>query len=135
MSDRSWMLNTNAIRTAKECIGIVKDELQIKLTLSHPEFMELLHSYVELTDSKRLSDAYTRLASMAGAGNVGSNTSKGVKPEQKIIPISESVDAKHVAGGAPLLEDEMVEYNGKLYQRWLNGMEFKGLYRGQARYS
>lgn len=135
MIDRSWMLNHQAIRTAKDCINLVKDELDIKLTLSHPEFMELLHSYVELTDSQPLAEAYSRLLSMAGVGNVIRNIGKSEAPEQKIVPISENMKAQKAVGGEPLLNDEMVEYNGKLYQRWMDGMEFKGLYRGQAHYA
>ena len=68
--DRSWMLNPKAIRVAKECIQIVKTELNVKLTLSDPEFMQLLHGYVDVTSSAKLGEAYARLLAMAGVGNV-----------------------------------------------------------------
>ncbi|WP_188151780.1 hypothetical protein [Teredinibacter waterburyi] len=86
MQDRSWMLNPKAIRYAKECIHIVKDELDIKLTLSHPEFMQMLHEYVDLTDSRPLADAYAHLVSMAGAGFVVKNLKPKAKKNVVDIP-------------------------------------------------
>ena len=75
-NDRSWLLNPNAIRAAKHCIFLVKSELGIKLLLSHPDFMPMLHSYVNLTESKELGLAYSRLISHAGAGTVIQGLSK-----------------------------------------------------------
>lgn len=68
MQDRSWMLNAEAIRAAKDCIHIIKAELGIKLLLSDPSFMQTLHEYVELTDANELNNAYVKLLTFAGVG-------------------------------------------------------------------
>jgi hypothetical protein len=88
MQDRSWMLNPTAIRIAKECRNAVKNELGIKLSLSHPEFMQLLHEYAELTESPVIGEAYSRLLALAGVGNVVRN----LEPtrEQIIAPKKET---------------------------------------------
>lgn len=73
MSDRSWLLRPQAIRLAKECIDIVRAEQGYKLLLSDPEFMQLLHEFVDASQSPRLRDSYSRLVAMAGVGNVMKN--------------------------------------------------------------
>ncbi len=73
MPDRSWLLRPQAIRLAKECIDIVRAEQGYKLLLSDPEFMQLLHEFVDASQSPRLRDAYSRLVAMAGVGNVMKN--------------------------------------------------------------
>lgn len=70
MADREWMLNPQAIRIAKKCIGLVKDEFGEKLTLSDPMFMQSLHQYVDRSKQRSLGTAYGRLLSMAGVGRV-----------------------------------------------------------------
>lgn len=70
MQDRSWLLKPQVIRVAKECIEIVKIEQGRKLLLADPEFMQILHEYVDISQSPRLRDAYSRLLAMAGVGNV-----------------------------------------------------------------
>jgi len=70
MKDKSWMLNPKAIRQAKECINLVKELAGVKLKLSQPEFIQLLHEYVESTGSRELGEAYARLIAMAGVGGV-----------------------------------------------------------------
>lgn len=131
--DKSWMLNPKAIRVAKECIYIVKEELGVKLTLSHPEFMQMLHEYVDLTDSVELGDAYSRLLAMAGVGNVVHS----LKPKalaENVVPIhAEPIEMKS-AVGAEVVPEEKIEYCGKTYARWRDGKEFSGLYRGQPKY-
>ena len=70
MDDKSWMLNPKAIRRAKECIAIVKKLTGKKLKLSQPDFISLLHDYVDSTGSRELGDAYAQLIAMAGVGSV-----------------------------------------------------------------
>lgn len=70
MADKSWMLNPKAIRHAKECIAIVKEVSGIKLKLSQPDFLQVIHEQVDATGSRSLSDAYARLIGMAGVGFV-----------------------------------------------------------------
>lgn len=129
------MLNPKAIRIAKECIQVVKAELDIKLTLSHPEFMQMLHEYVDLTDSLELADAYARLLAMAGVGNV----LQSLKPKEQsdnVVPIGHNnIEMKTAVGSEYIQEDEKVEYGGKYFARWRGDKEFQGLYRGQPHYS
>lgn len=146
MSDKEWMLNPKAIRHAKDCIHAVKAELGIKLTLSHPDFIHLLHEYVEMLDSQALNDAYTQLIAMAGPGTILKSLSpKETNPSDKnVIPLlvkqavgdsfiaQADADANHRAGDAS--DQEMVTANGKSYPRFRDGKEFKGLYRGQPNY-
>lgn len=146
MSDKSWMLNAKAIRHAKECIQVVKDELGIKLTLSHPDFIHLLHEYVDMLDSQALHDAYTQLIAMAGPGTLLKALSPKVQGEKNVIPllvnqaVGDSFIAQADANASVELQagsasdQEMVMANGKSYPRFREGKEFKGLYRGQPNY-
>lgn len=119
MADRSWMLNPAAIGAAKKCINLVEEELGIKLKLSHPEFLSMIGEYAELTESGALSQAFEELAVFAG--NQAPVLSKVVQ-----MPLAERSQA---AG-------DTVEYKGKEYPRYdEQGREFKGLYRGSARYA
>lgn len=70
MADREWMLNPQAIRAAKKCINLVREEFGEKLTLSDPTFMQSLHQYVDMSKQRSLGTAYGRLLSMAGVGRV-----------------------------------------------------------------
>ena len=134
--DRSWMLNPKAIRAAKECIQIVKKELGIKLTLSHPEFMGMLHEYCELTDSPELGKSYSKLLAMAGVGNVVQN----LKPRRTGNALAAVVGIAQVREGtasvvdADFKREEYIEFRGKRYAKWRDGKQFKGLYRGQPHY-
>jgi hypothetical protein len=130
MADRDWMLNPTAIKAARCCIAIVQDELGVKLTLSHPQFLELLKEYVELTDSGELQEAYNRLINYAGteAHHFKAETEK---PKAKVSKIRNDVATQPIHTD----DDEFVVHKGKAYKRFDNGKEFKGLYRGQARYA
>lgn len=136
MSDKSWMLNPKAIRCAKECITIVKKELDIKLTLSHPDFVYLLHEYVDMLDSRELHDAYTRLISLAGPGTVmASLRPKENGSESNVISMPKAVGAE----APPILDDEVdaaetITVQGRVFPKWQDGKQFRGLYRGQPTY-
>ena len=65
MNDRSWMLNPSAITAARNCIHLVQDELGVKLKLSHPQFIEMLQEYAELTDSEELNESLATLLQYA----------------------------------------------------------------------
>lgn len=137
--DRSWMLNPKAIRAAKECIQIVKRELGIKLTLSHPEFMGMLHEYVDLTDSSELGQAYSKLLGMAGVGNVVQSLkprkSGNVALEVAALPFEEKEPKPHAkVVGADFHKGDYIEFRGKRYQKYRNGKKFRGVYRGQPHY-
>ncbi|MGI1679797.1 MAG: hypothetical protein K6L75_13735 [Cellvibrionaceae bacterium] len=126
--DKSWMLNPQAIRYAKACIDVVKDELGIKLKLSHPEFLQMLHEYVDMTDSEELGMAYSKLISMAGPGTL----LKGLEP--KVTENIVTLPFQKQANGEIFSDEEMVKLNGKLYPKWRDGKELKGSYRGQPTY-
>ena len=141
MSDKNWMLNPTAISHARACIAIIQAELGVKLKLSHPQFLEMIKEYIELTDSVELASAYNILASMAGSqlDTVATAPKKVVNlnppstntDEAKIAAFSATVEPQL----SPNAQQEMVNYNGKLYPRFNDDGEFKGLYRGQPRYA
>ncbi|MCG8611454.1 MAG: hypothetical protein MI864_13045 [Pseudomonadales bacterium] len=143
MSDKNWMLNPSAIRAARTCIQITQEELDIKLKLSHPQFIELLGDYVELTESDELLQAYEELLNFAGEtfvrktqkvrsidsarNNVAAFTGKSA--ESSTNAPNEYADAQKQD------MDELIEYCGRTYRRFEGDLEFKGLYRGQPRYA
>lgn len=91
--DRSWMLNPKTIRVIKECMTLVKNEFDEKLALSNENFMQLLHEFVERSSSADLQEAYTRLLSMAGVGDV----LKSLKPKNA-MNFSETAAVKKAVG-------------------------------------
>ena len=98
MADREWMLNPQAIRVAKKCIALVKEEFGEKLTLSDPMFMQSMHQFVELSDSRSLGAAYGRLLSMAGVGNV----IQSLRPKSATATNASSGDTVKAAVGADI---------------------------------
>lgn len=135
MTDKNWMLNPTAISQARSCISIIQDELGVKLKLSHPQFLELIYDYIELTDSQELADAYNVLASFAGSNLPAA---KILKPKAAVTEIASkmpSAAAKKFPVTSDVDQQDMIEYRGKYYPRFSAGGEFKGLYRGQARYA
>lgn len=121
MSDRGWILNPAAIAAAKACILVVQEELGVKLRLSHPQFIELLNEYCELTASAKLETAYLKLMSFAEAKN------KESKVRRKSTVVQPSTNTSN---------SDRVTFKGKSYLRYdQSGREFQGLYRGGARYA
>ena len=129
MADKEWMLNPQAIRHAKECMHIVKAELGIKLMLSNPDFIVLLHEYVEMLESPALGTAYAKLIAMAGPGTILAEMSGKEAP-----PVLQTQAS--AVGGDSMAKDpnEAVKVNGRSFPRWCDGKEFRGLYRGQPTY-
>ena len=128
MNQKSWLLDPTAIKAAKKCILLVQEELGVKLVLSHPEFLEMLKQYIELTDSEALEAAYHDLISFAGLN--ASHLEPNAKKKSSIV------NSQVANSQASRVDDEeYVVYRGKAYKRYHNGLEFKGLYRGQARYA
>ena len=129
MKDKSWLLNPAAIAAAKSCIQAIESELSIKLKLSHPQFEEMIQEYCELTDSATLISAYQELKVF----------SKGVvsmtESQQKVVTLKKSSTANSAYQKIEA-EDDSIVFKGKTYSRFdEQGLEFKGLYRGQARYA
>ena len=141
MIDKSWILNPKAIQAAKLCIQLVDQELGVKLKLSHPNFLDLLYDYCELTDSEKLTKAFKVLIAMAGA-EVKNELIKAHSQTTKVTPIHTHQHSNRETEGEFLEQslstehvEEFVEYKGKSYPRWQDKLEFKGLYRGQPRYA
>jgi hypothetical protein len=136
MSDKSWMLNPTAIAQARSCITIIQEELGVKLKLSHPQFLEMIFDYIELTDSEELASAYQILSSLAD----GQMPTNAAAPAEKVTRIKPRI-TKTTTHDSPAvsnnnrLGEEVVEYKGRQYPKYADGGEFKGLYRGQPRYS
>lgn len=129
MKDKSWLLNPAAIAAAKNCIHAIESELAIKLKLSHPQFEEMIKEYCELTDSSQIIDSYQELKRFSqGLDSIASS-------DQKIVSLKKTRFVESVAE-EPQNQEERVAFKGKSYLRFDDqGLEFKGLYRGQARYS
>jgi hypothetical protein len=129
MNDKGWMLNPDAIKQARMCINIIQEELGVKLKLSHPEFLNMINDYVDLTESVELEMAYRNLLQFDGEG-------KGKKTKKTIVPIKQDMPlAKASVTSAPRESEETINYKGKTYPKYCEGKTFKGLYRGQARYN
>ena len=131
--DKSWMLNARAIKAAKSCIEQVENELDIKLKLSHPDFLELLLQFTELTDSEELQLSLEELAKYAPADfqqKFQARINDKLSEEEPESAPQESAPAPNVNNKS----DETVLYRGKSYSRYQDGKEFKGLYRGQPHY-
>ena len=129
MSDKSWMLNAQAISAAKRCINAVQQELDIRLTLSHPEFVTLLIEYADLTGSKEINAALIELGQF-----MPPDVQSQLSPlATKFKPGSPSLIV-NTRPTATAQKNEMITVKGKSYPRYKDGEEFKGLYRGQPRY-
>ena len=129
MSETSWLKDKNAARVAALCINIVERELDVKLSASHPLFIDLLKQYVELTDSEPLSDAYHDLISFAGTK---AYCFKANAASKTLMSADRHIGKAHPARVG---ETEYLVYNGRPYKRFENGLEFQGLYRGQPYYA
>ena len=131
--DKSWMLNAKAISAAKTCIDQVENELDIKLKLSHPDFLELLAQYMELTDSDELQRSVEELAKYAPA-----DFQQKIKGKiESILSEDAPESAPQESTSAPMQNensDDKLIYMGKSYPKFQDGKKFKGLYRGQPHY-
>lgn len=136
MNDRAWMLNAKAIRAAKECIQLVKQELGVRLPLAHPEFLALLREYSEVTESQSLQRAYQNLMDFADgeASEDPTQPSNSTRAKKVVNIIPTLTAAQAVDTETEETPDEMVSCGGKQFPRWRDGMEFNGVYRGQPRY-
>lgn len=85
MSSKDWLLNAAAIKVARQCIKLVDEELGVRLTLSHPDFLELLEEYSLLSDSSRLVVAVRELSSYSSRERVVS----AVNDKKNVIAINE----------------------------------------------
>lgn len=146
MSDKNWLLNAAAIKSARQCIKAVEKELGVRLPLSHPNFFGLLSEYSELMNSKPLTLAFKELSAYANNDTYSMKMAKS--GGQNVVSISRPpAEPKAFGGGLKKAwprrvvvekasqRDELITYGGKVYSRWHKGKEFKGLYRGQPHYA
>ncbi|WP_370980800.1 hypothetical protein [Agaribacterium sp. ZY112] len=123
MADKSWMLNPKAIRHAKECIHIIKENEGLRLKLSQPDFLQVLHEYVDKLNIRELNQAYSELIAMAGVGNLIHNM-----PAKAVV-------AQAIGDNSSPRHHEMIEAaNGQSYPKYRNGLRFKGVDRGLPSY-
>lgn len=132
MTDKSWMLNPKAIRSAKECIRIIQEERGLRLKLSQPDFLQIIHEILDQTQSKALGDSYAKLISMAGVGFVMKNLTPRDGANEEMMPMKKAAGAEDVMMQSP---HATVEHYGKTYPKYRAGLEFKGVYHGQPMYS
>jgi hypothetical protein len=146
VSDRAWLLKPEPLKVAKTCIQLVQGDLNVKLPLSHPQFLEMLNDYADMMESTLLRQSVQRLNLLAGAqGEVFLKNAVG----DNVVQHPSHVPARNNTNGAVSNisntpprdenenenENETMTYRGKIYKRWQGSKEFSGLYRGQARYS
>ncbi len=74
MSDKTWLLDRDALSAARQCITLINDELGIRLKLSHDKFLNMVHEYAELTDNAELIVSHNKLAKFAGAKELAIKT-------------------------------------------------------------
>ncbi|VUD67508.1 hypothetical protein TDB9533_03828 [Thalassocella blandensis] len=132
MTDKSWMLNPKAIRCAKECISIIQEERGLRLKLSQPDFLQIIHEILDQTQSRALGDCYAKLISMAGVGFVMQNLKAKNEDNKDVVPMKKAAGAETMTLQAP---HATVEHYGKVYPKYRAGLAFKGVYRGQPMYS
>lgn len=132
MNNKEWLLNAAAIKAARMCIKSVQNELGVRLTLSHPDFFNLMTEYTELTDCLELKRNFEILQQYVD--------DSGAEPtETVVVPFSTKVAAQDIGvtniRQQTALAVEKIVFHGREYNRWKEGREFKGLYRGQPRYA
>lgn len=146
MTDKKWLLNHAAIKSARTCINLIQEELGIKLTLSHPDFLDMVTAYAELTESVELQSAFSELSNFVNVNQNEQSTKKTVSflPTKQNVAVKQEVEQethyqpsveKSSAVSTTIVADDEVLYHGKIYKKYQDGLEFKGLYRGQPRYS
>lgn len=152
MSHKSWMLSAAAIKVAKECIKTVEGELGVRLSLTHPDFLQMLNDYSEMCECENLTRHVQALNRFAASSAGVAATEKSSVVELKATgthravvtsgvsvappaPVQAAAPAPAPAQPPQQAAQDRVEYKGKSYPRFLNGKEFKGLYRGQPQYA
>lgn len=131
MENRDWLLKPEPIQLAKVCVRIVKEELEIKLPLSHADFLQMLNDYAEMLENETLQESVLQLNSMAGVNFNAEISAKIVKhPSSK----SQIKNTNATTNLNNINTDETINYHGKTYPRWSEGKEFAGLYRGHPHY-
>ena len=139
MSDRAWLLKPEPLKIAKTCIQLVQADIEVKLPLSHPQFLEMLNNYADMMESEQLRISVGQLNALAGDQGaiflkkaVGDNI---IQHPSHTATANNTVNSASKDSSTPVADqNETTAYNGKIYKRWQGSKEFAGLYRGQARY-
>lgn len=142
MTDKSWLLSAAALKVAKECIKTVEKELGVHLSLTHPEFLQMLNDYSEMCDCEQLTrhvQALNKfaagLAAQPAKSAVVALSSRTARAVESAPSVSSVVSRAPAFSPASAGQTELIKFQGKAYQRFQDGKEFKGLYRGQPRYA
>jgi hypothetical protein len=139
VTNRTWLLKPEPLKVAKTCIQLVKNEIDVKLPLSHPQFLEMLNDYADMMESEALSESVQQLNIMAGNQgavflNKAASNNVVQHPSHALIESTLKMPANDHDTKSSKDESETTVYQGKTYKRWQGNKEFVGLYRGQARY-
>jgi hypothetical protein len=139
VTNKTWLLKPEPLKVAKTCIQLVQNEIDVKLPLSHPQFLQMLNDYADMMESESLRESVRQLNTLAGdQGDVFLNkaASNNVVQHPSHTPIEgkTNIPANNDASHSPIDESQTTVYQGKTYKRWQGSKEFVGLYRGQARY-
>jgi len=110
MSDNSWLLKPEALKAARSCIRQIQQDLGVRLPLTHQHFLAMLIEYRDLCDSEALDLAVAQLIPHLPEHL---RTTAGLT-KQQITAKSTERDQ-----GFPSKKD---------------GLEFKGMYRGNPTY-
>lgn len=136
MKNKQWLLNHAALIKAKSCISIIERELGIRLKLTHPQFLEMIAEYSEMSDCPKLQDAFRELLDVT---NMSDKVKMPIKKVVNMAQFTEESSKQHleIVGTSSKTSTpiENITYKGKNYRRFNSqGKEFSGLYRGQPCY-
>lgn len=109
MTQKTWLLDIDIVRIARQCSALVHQEFARRLPLAHSDFLGQIQAYAEQSDSITLKKATREL----------------LESVAKTRDPAEQSEAE---------AEEMVEYMGRPYPRWREGREFSGVYRGAPVY-
>lgn len=135
MSDRSWALNSSFLIVARNCIKLIEGEFGVKLMLADEAFLQKIGHYAQQTRSARTLMSCTKLASFDGVEISGL---EGIEIKAKVeqAKSTDNVTTLKPKQAPAINMTDRIQYNGREYSRFNeSGQEFRGLYRGAARYA
>ncbi len=135
MQNENWALSSSNLIVARNCIKLIESEFGEKLRLSDESFLIKLGRYAKKTQSSRTLMMCSKLATATGEENLTNLTQSALKGKSKQPNTATAQPTSKRTLASPKTENQ-IEYRGKHYAKFDNaGKEFKGLYRGQARYA
>jgi|GEM_PF-4537066 len=134
MQNENWAQSSSNLIVAKNCIKLIEGEFGEKLRLSDASFLIKLGRYAKKSRSSRTLMMCSKLAIITGEESLRGLADSALKGKQQETTLTPKASTK-----APLKVKTLnaqIIYRGKQYAKYnAAGLEFKGLYRGQARYA